>query len=325
MKPAIVVVGSLNMDFVVSVEHLPAPGETVLGRDFQMFPGGKGANQACAAGKLGANSVSVRMIGRVGYDVFADHLKASLSAAGVDVSAVHATRSQPTGVAHIWVDRAGQNSIVVASGANMELPAADVEAMRPVFRGARLALFQLEIPLETVAAALKLAHEEGLETILDPAPARPLTRELLELVDILTPNETEALQLLGKPLGKPPARVTPRDALALAAELRGMGPKTVIVKLGDQGCLAYSGAAHDHVACFPVEVKDTTAAGDTFNAGLAIALAEGAPLLHALHFANAAAAISVTRLGAQASAPSRREVDAFLERHPERRMPAPSA
>jgi ribokinase len=321
MKPAIVVVGSLNMDFVVSVERLPAPGETVLGRDFQMFPGGKGANQACAAGKLGANSVSVRMIGRVGQDVFADHLKASLSAAGVDVSAVHATRSQATGVAHIWVDRAGQNSIVVASGANMELPAADVEAMRPVFRDARLALFQLEIPLDTVAAALKLAHEEGLETILDPAPARPLTRELLAQVDILTPNETEALQLLGKP----PARVTPRDALALAAELRGMGPKTVIVKLGDQGCLAYSGAAHDHVACFPVEVKDTTAAGDTFNAGLAIALAEGAPLLHALHFANAAAAISVTRLGAQASAPTRREVDAFLERHPDRKIPAPSA
>ena len=160
MKPALVVAGSLNMDFVVSVDHLPAPGETVLGRDFQMIPGGKGANQACAAGKLGAGAVAVRMVGRVGYDVFADHLKASLAAAGVDVAAVHATRSAPTGVALIWVDRGGQNSIVVASGANHALAAADVAAMRQVFRGASLALFQLETPLETVSAALAVAREE---------------------------------------------------------------------------------------------------------------------------------------------------------------------
>src|SRR5713226_3392242 len=171
MKPSIVVVGSLNMDFVVGVERLPAPGETVLGRNFQMFPGGKGANQACAAAKLGGSSVDVKMIGRVGYDIFADHLKASLSAAGVDVSAVHATRAQATGVAFIWVDAAGQNSIVVASGANGELAAADVEAMRPVFHGARYALFQLETPLDTVAGALALARQEGLTTMLDPAPA----------------------------------------------------------------------------------------------------------------------------------------------------------
>ena len=312
MKPAIVVVGSLNMDFVVRVEHLPAPGETVLGRNFQMFPGGKGANQAVAAAKLGGNSVDVRMIGRVGYDVFADHMKASLSAAGVDVAAVHATRSQATGVALISVDRAGQNSIVVASGANHELAAADVEAMRPVFRGARLALFQLETPLDTVAAALALAREEGLTTILDPAPAQPLGAGLLERVDILTPNETEALGLLGRA----PARVTPAEAVELAEALRRMGPKTVIVKLGDQGCFAHAGLTRGHYPGFPVEVKDTTAAGDTFNAALAVALAEGAPIEHALRFANAAAAISVTRPGAQASAPSRREVDAFLEARP---------
>jgi len=310
MKPAIVVVGSLNMDFVVGVEHLPAPGETVLGRNFQMFPGGKGANQAVAAARLGGNSVAVRMIGRVGYDVFADHLKASLSAAGVDVSAVHATKSQATGVALIWVDRSGQNSIVVASGANGELAAADVEAMRPVFRGARLALFQLETPLSTVARALALARQEGLETILDPAPAQPLPAELLAQVDILTPNETEALQLLGRPA----ARVAPAAAVEMAGALRRLGPKTVILKLGDQGCLAHDGVAPRHVPGFPVEVIDTTAAGDTFNAALAVAMAEGAPLEHALRFANAAAAISVTRLGAQASAPARREVDAFLER-----------
>jgi len=309
MKPAIVVVGSLNMDFVVRVEHLPAPGETVLGRNFQMFPGGKGANQAVAAAKLGGNSVDVRMIGRVGYDVFADHLKASLSAAGVDVAAVHATRSQATGVALISVDRAGQNSIVVASGANHQLAAADVEAKRQVFHGARLALLQLETPLDTVEAALAVAREEGLTTILDPAPAQPLAAGLLERVDILTPNETEALGLLGRAA----ARVTPAEAVELAEALRRMGPKTVIVKLGDQGCFAHAGLTHDHFPGFPVEVKDTTAAGDTFNAALAVALAEGAPLQHALRFANAAAAISVTRPGAQASAPSRREVDAFLE------------
>jgi len=305
VKPAIVAIGSLNMDFVVSVEHLPAPGETVLGRNFQMIPGGKGANQACAAAKLGANSVAVRMIGRVGYDVFGDQLKASLAAAGVDVSAVHATRAQATGVALIWVDRTGQNSIVVASGANGELAAADVEAMRPVLRGARLALFQLETPIRTVARALALAREEGLTTILDPAPAQQLPAEILQSVDILTPNETEAQQLLGRPL----SRVSPAEALELAEALRRMGPKTVVVKLGDQGCFVLADAVRGHFPCFPVEVKDTTAAGDTFNAALAVSLAEGAALEHALRFANAAAAISVTRLGAQASAPSRFEAD----------------
>jgi ribokinase len=306
MKPAVVVVGSLNMDFVVSVDHLPAPGETVLGHGFRMIPGGKGANQACAAGKLGAGSVDVRMVGRVGYDVFADHLKASLSAAGVDVAAVHAAQAQPTGVALIWVDRRGQNSIVVASGANAKLAAHDVESMRRVFRGAKLALFQLETPLDTVAAALKLAREEGLRTMLDPAPAQPLARELLDLVDILTPNESEAQMLLGRPA----ARVSPDDAAELAAALAQLGPGTVILKLGDQGCFC----AGNHHPCFPVEVRDTTAAGDTFNAALAVALAEAKPMEEAIRFANAAAGISVTRLGAQASAPARAEVEALLAR-----------
>jgi ribokinase len=308
MKPALVVVGSLNMDFVVSVNHLPAPGETVLGRDFKMLPGGKGANQACAAGKLGGRSVTVRMIGRVGYDVFADHLKASLSAAGVDVTAVHSTRAQPTGVALIWVDRQGQNSIVVASGANHELAAADVEAMRKALRGAAIALFQLETPLDTVEAALRLAREEGALTVLDPAPAQALPASLLQQVDILTPNESEALLLCGQP----PARVTLAEAPALAESLRRLGPKTVILKLGDQGCLLLNDAGPQSFPAFPVEVRDTTAAGDTFNAALAVALAEGKPVAEALPFANAAAAISVTRSGAQASAPTRAEVEEFL-------------
>jgi ribokinase len=312
MKPAIVVVGSLNMDFVVTVEHLPAPGETVLGRDFQMIPGGKGANQACAAGKLGAGSAAVRMIGRVGCDVFADHLKASLSAAGVDVGAVNASRAEPTGVALIWVDRQGQNSIVVASGANNALAAADVEAMRKVFRGASHALFQLETPLDTVAAALSLAREEGLATILDPAPAQPLPAALLGHVDILTPNESEALMLLGRPA----ARVTVDDAPQLAEALIALGPKAVVLKLGDRGCYWRDAASAQFCPAFRVEARDTTAAGDTFNAGLAVALAEGMTVEAALRFASAAAAISVTRLGAQASAPSRAEVDAFLAAAP---------
>ncbi|HUO28423.1 MAG TPA: ribokinase [Bryobacteraceae bacterium] len=312
MTPALVVVGSLNMDFVVTVERLPVPGETTLGRDFQMIPGGKGANQACAAGKLAAGGAQVRMIGRVGYDVFADHLKASLAAAGVDVSAVHATKSQPTGVALIWVDRGGQNSIVVASGANHALVAADVEAMRKIFRGASLALFQLETPLDTVAGALALARVEGLRTILDPAPAQPLPAALLGNIDILTPNEAEALMLLGRP----PARVSLDAAPELADALHSLGPRSVVLKLGDRGSYYSGDDGRLHTPTFAVEVRDTTAAGDTFNAALAVALAEGQPIASALRFANAAAAISVTRLGAQASAPSRAEVDQFLAASP---------
>lgn len=306
--PALVVIGSLNMDFVVRVERLPAPGETVLGGNFQMIPGGKGANQACAAGKLGSPRVKVRMAGRVGYDLFADHLKASLAAAGVDVNAVCGTKAQPTGVALIWVDAAGQNSIVVASGANHEFRAAEVEGLRSVVRGARAVLFQLETPLDAVAAALALARREGAQTVLDPAPAQALSREMLSLVDILTPNESEALMLLGRG----PARVAVGDAPALARALRELGAKTVVLKLGDQGVYYDDGAMAVHQAAFRVEVKDSTAAGDVFNAGFAVGLTEGMPVAEALRFASAAAAISVTRPGAQASVPARAEVDTFL-------------
>ena len=307
MKPAIVVLGSLNMDFVVQVERLPAPGETVLGRDFQTIPGGKGANQACAAGKL-ARGVTVRMVGRVGYDIFADQLRASLAAAGVDVSAVAGTRSQPTGIALIQVDRAGRNSIVVASGANFVFPAADIEGTRASFRGARYALFQLETPLPTVEAALKLARSEGAKTILDPAPAQRLTSSLLAAVDILTPNESETRHLMGFFSGG-----LEREMWELAAsKLLGLGPGSVVLKLGSQGCFYADPLESYHVEGFGVDAVDTTAAGDTFNAALAVALSEGKQMRDALRFANAAAAISVTRVGAQASVPSRDEVDAFL-------------
>jgi len=308
MSPAIAVLGSLNMDFVVTVDHLPAPGETVLGRDFQMIPGGKGANQACAAGKLGAPGIVTRMIGRVGYDVFADHLKASLAAAGVDVSAVHATKSQPTGVAEIWVDSNGQNSIVVAGGANLALHHSETEPMRPIFRESAFALFQLETPLATVAAALKIAREEGARTMLDPAPARPLPAELVAAVDILTPNESEACILLGRPA----QRVGFEEAPALARELLTMGSKAVVLKLGDLGCYYDDGETACAAEGFPVEAIDSTAAGDTFNGALAVALAGEHAIPAALRFANAAAALSVTRRGAQASIPSRTEAEQFL-------------
>ncbi len=304
MKPGIVVIGSLNMDFVITVDTLPAPGETVLGRDFAMVPGGKGANQANAAGKLATLS-RVKMIGRVGSDVFADHLKASLAAAGVDVSGVMATRMQPTGTAFIWVDRKGQNSIVVASGANHALTPADLTT----FGGARYVLMQLESPLDTVAAALKRARKEGAKTILDPAPAQLLPAPVLDTVDIVTPNETEACILLGRK----PARVSLEEAPALARAVVGLGPKAVILKLGDQGCFYWDGQTEIHSSAFEVEAKDTTAAGDTFNAALAVALTEDMPIVKALRFANAAAAISVARAGAQSSAPMRMEVDQLFQ------------
>jgi ribokinase len=308
MKPAVVVIGSIGIDFVVTVDTLPAPGETVLGRNFQMIPGAKGANQACAAGKLGGESLAVKMIGRVGNDTFGDRTKASVAAAGVDVSAVTATHSQATQVALIWVDKSGQNSIVVAPGASNTLAAADVEAMRKTVRGAAIALFQLESPLATVEAALTLAKEEGVRTVLDPAPAQPLPASLLRQVDILTPNESEALVLCGRP----PSRISLGEAPALAQALRRLGPRTVILKLGDQGSLLLDESGARHFPAFQVKVVDSTAAGDTFNAGLAVALAEGKPIEAAIPFANAAAAISVTRSGAQASAPSRAEVEALL-------------
>ena len=305
----IVVVGSLNMDFVVTVDRLPAAGETVLGRNFQMVPGGKGANQACAAGKLGIGTVRVRMAGRVGYDVFGDHLKASLAAAGVDTSAVHASQAHPTGVALIWVEASGQNSIVVASGANHALCAAELEGTRGVLRGANMALFQLETPMETVASALRLAKEEGARTMLDPAPAQRLSGELLANVDILTPNETEALLLLKQP----PGRIALPDAPALARSLLALGPRAVVLKLGDRGCFYSDGARELSSPAFAVTPRDTTAAGDVFNAALAVALAEERTIEEALRFANAAAAISVTRAGAQASVPARAEVNELLD------------
>ncbi len=302
MSASIVVVGSLNMDFVAQVERLPLPGETVLGGGFRTIPGGKGANQACAAGRLGGR---VRMVGRVGDDDFGEQLRGSLQAAGVDVQAVSSTDATPSGVALIIVQADGQNQIVVAGGANGCLTPSDVETTLADIEVGYL-LLQLETPLDTVEAAAAIGRRRGLTVILDPAPACVLPARLLACVDILTPNEIEALTLLGRR----DSTVSLEQAPDVARALRDLGVGTAILKLGENGAFVSSATEHQHVAVPRVGVVDSTAAGDTFNGALAVALAEGKTVGEAIAFANAAASLSVTRFGAQASIPTRAEVDA---------------
>ncbi len=303
MPASIVVVGSLNMDFVAQVQRLPLPGETVLGSGFRTIPGGKGANQACAAGRLGGR---VRMVGRVGDDVVGEQLRASLRSSGVDVTAVHRTDATPSGVALIVVDARGENQIVVAAGANGCLTPLDVETALADAQGGYL-LLQLETPLDTVAAAAAVGRRRGVTVILDPAPARALPAALLQCVDILTPNESEALILLGRS----EATISLEQAPDVARALRDLGAGTAVLKLGENGAFLSSESAHGHFAAPRVDVVDATAAGDTFNGALAVALAEGRSIGDAIAFATAAAALSVTRFGAQLSIPTRAEVDAL--------------
>jgi len=302
MSKPIVVVGSLNMDFVVQMEKLPQPGETLKGWGFQTLPGGKGANQACAVGRLGGRGT---MIGRVGDDVFGGQLRDSLGSAGVDTRGVLVTPGEATGVALIFVQAGGQNMIVIASGANGKLTPGDLRAVDESKGG--LLLLQLESPIGTVEAAAARGRKAGMTVILDPAPARPLGGDLLKAVDLLTPNESEALILLGRPA----VAVSLAEAPELASALRARGPKAVILKLGEKGAWLDDGSTARHFPAREVKAIDATAAGDTFNGALAVALAAGRPMDAAIGFANAAAAISVTRLGAQASIPRRDEVDAF--------------
>ena len=294
------------MDFVVQMKTLPRPGETVRGWSFQMLPGGKGANQACAVGRLGGRG---RMIGRVGEDVFGERLKSSLEASGVDTLMVKKTAGESTGVALIFVQEGGQNVIVVAAGSNGLFKSDDVAAAGGSFDTGGYLLLQLESPQETVEAASALARSRGMTVILDPAPARPLGAALLANVDIITPNESEALLLLDLP----PGNVSLEDAPGLAARLRKLGPKCVILKMGEKGAWLSDGTSDGHFPTFKVQAVDATAAGDTFNGALAVALAEGKTMADAIRFANCAAAISVTRLGAQTSVPTRAEVDGKLK------------
>ncbi len=300
MNHTLVVVGSLNMDLVVRAPRHPRPGETLIGSQFQTFPGGKGANQAVAAARLGAR---VRMIGRVGQDAFGDALLQTARQDGVDTTFIRRDPHAATGVALITLDEAGQNTIVVASGANMQVSPQDIEQAAAAFEGASLLLMQLECPLEAVEAAAELARQRGIPVVLNPAPARPLPQSLLARVDYLLPNQHE-LQLLAE--GE-------ADYPTAAARLMSNGVRNLVVTLGEEGALLVTPHTQEKLAAFKVPVVDTVAAGDAFAAAFSVALAEGKSLREAVLWGNAAGAIAVTRPGAQPSMPNRQELIHFLK------------
>lgn len=301
----IVVVGSANMDIVIPVSRLPDEGETIAGGDLAFFAGGKGANQACAASRLGAR---VAMVAQVGSDPFGIALVSGLKEAGVDVRHV-GTSPRPSGCASIYVLPDGQNSIVISAGANATLDPATAICRLDSIPDPSVVLLQLEIPVETVEAVLEWTRSHGVRAILDPAPARPLSPALLRKADILTPNQSEAAALSGRTS----AIRDFADAGQVAALLLQLGHTAVVMKLGALGCLVRTADGCERVTGYCVTAVDTTAAGDAFNAALAVALGEGKPLGQAAAFANAAGALSVMRHGAQASLPYRREVDGFVE------------
>ena len=306
MSAKILVFGSLNMDLVAFAPRIPVAGETLTGHTFLSVPGGKGANQAFAAARLGA---SVAMLGRVGSDDLGRQVRENLAVAGCDVGGVLTTADSTTGIALIFVADSGQNSIVIVAGANGKLSPQDIAAASSRFNGATHVLLQLESPIWTVVEAAQAARHAGARVILDPAPApsSALPPELLANVDILTPNEMEAAILTGDS----PRRMNPEEAVEVGQRLRAMGPETVIVKLGEQGVALITAEGSQVLPAPAVTAVDSTAAGDVFNAALAVALTDGAEISAACRFANRAAALSVTRRGAQASAPSRTELDAF--------------
>jgi ribokinase len=300
----VLVVGSANMDLVVMAQRFPQAGETVFGGHFGMFPGGKGANQAVACAKLGGRTY---FIGKMGKDVFRDKLLASMRQDGVRSNYILYHPTEATGIALITVDGRGQNAIVVVSGSNMKLLPSDLDHQKTIFTRIRVVLLQLEIPLPTVTRAVELAHQSGATVILNPAPARKLSRSLLKWVDYLTPNETEAELLTGLPVH------SFRSAERAAARLLRAGVQNVIVTLGKRGCVLVNPEKTELFPAVRVKPLDTTAAGDAFNGALAYSLARGTPLLDAIPFANAVAAFSVTRLGAQSSMPTMKELRSFMD------------
>ena len=291
------------MDLVAVAPRLPLAGETLTGSQYLTAPGGKGANQAYAAARLGGE---VAMLGRIGSDDHGQRMLANLAAVGCDVSGVGQVEGA-SGVAVILVAESGANSIVVVPGANHAYTPAELLRDAPRLARAKFALLQLEIPLQTVIEAARVAASAGAQVILDPAPARTsLPRELLQHVDVLTPNESEAAMLVGEQS----AALGADDARAVAAQLQTAGAKTVILKLGARGCLLVEGESATLIPAPQVKAVDTTAAGDVFNAAFAVACAEGASRADACRFAVRAAARSVTRLGAQSSMPTRAELNA---------------
>jgi ribokinase len=305
MKPArIGIIGSANMDLVVRADHAPGPGENVFGDDFRMIPGGKGANQAVAVARLGGRA---RFIGRVGRDSFGERLLASLRADGVEIADPAAVADAPTGVALIVIDRKGQNSIIVAPGANRRLMPADIEALRPALEKLDAILMQLEIPIETVVHTIRLAREINVPVILDAGPPRAQPPDELFRVAILSPNEAEAGALLGCAIRDL------KDAEEAGREMLRRGAGAVVLKLGSKGALLVTEEECLHVPAHRVKVVDTTAAGDAFTAALAVCRAEGLALPEAVRMANKAGALATTKLGAQPSMPTRKELEAFGE------------
>jgi len=296
----VAVVGSANIDMVVRAPRIPRPGETLIGSQFVMVAGGKGANQAVAAARLGAQ---VTFVARLGNDLFGDHNLEGYQREGIDCRFIVRDEEAPSGVALIAVDASGQNAIVVAPGANMRLTPQDVECAEEAISRADVVLAQLEVPLPTVLRTAEMAHQHGVPMILNPAPApsQPLPDELLRYVDVLTPNETEARSLCNAPAHASPA--------ALAQALRELGVPVVIITLGGEGVFLQDDSGGRHIPAYPVQAVDTTAAGDAFAGALAVALAEGKNIEAAVQFAQRAAAISVTQLGAQPSLPYRAEVE----------------
>jgi ribokinase len=302
-QPAIVVVGSLNADLVVHVPRFPVAGETISGEGFVLLPGGKGANQACAAGRLGG---MVAMVGQVGRDDQGGMLRESLRRAGVDVRLVDQDEQAATGVAIISIDATGENQIILAAGANGTFTPERLARALPLIRSASVLLLQLETPLDTVMRAAMEAQAAGVTVVLDPAPARDIPDQLLRLASYVTPNEGELARLVGAPVADEPSMA---EIDAQAARLIARGATRVLAKLGARGARLITADGATQWPARRVTPVDTTAAGDAFNGAFAVALSEGADLDRAVRFAITAAAISVTRHGAQPSMPTRAEVD----------------
>jgi ribokinase len=310
----VVVIGSINMDLVCRTREIPRPGQTILGTDFVTIPGGKGANQAVAAAKLSRNGAPVYMVGRVGEDDFGERLLNGLVHHKVDTRYVTVTEGVASGVAMILVDRAGENSIVVAPGANARLSPKDVDAAEKVIATASAVVMQLEIPHETVKHAIAMCQRLGVCTILDPAPAEAKLPRVMMGVDILTPNQSEAETLLG--LDQSVTTKTRRkvvDPKQIGMDLLARGPKSVVLKLGKKGAMLLGRDGEiEHVRGFDVSVTDTTAAGDAFTAALAVAQQEQMDWPAALRFANAAGALACQNFGAQPSLPGRDAVEKVM-------------
>ncbi|MBC7869926.1 MAG: ribokinase [Chitinophagaceae bacterium] len=299
----VVVFGSINMDLVVRSPHLPVPGQTLTGQTFYTVAGGKGANQAVACARL---AVPTRMVGRVGGDDFGTALKQGLHDYGVETTGIFIDSAQPSGVALITVDDRAENTIIVVPGANGAIDETDLPRLEAALDGAKVLLLQLEIPLTMALEGAQLAHSRGITVILDPAPAQPLPSAFYGLIDILTPNESEAEALVG-------FKIEDQASARRAAEvLMERGAKSAIIKMGSRGAYWRSATEEDFVPVFPVKAIDTVAAGDAFNGGLASALSEGLPMKEAILRGMATGALSTTKPGAQPSMPSRLEVEALL-------------